>query len=125
MSWRWVIYKGFEYLNEASSKRSEKVRFFRIFINFKCFMTSMIQVQEKPKYDLGTRVLAHVLPHPGHSSDAFLPGRITAHVGKMLPNDGRVPNEKPQHYYWVDLEEGGSVMQSEVRLIPDPRYKRK
>ncbi len=82
---------------------------------------------DKPKYELGAKVLVHVQPHPGHKTEAFLPGSIEECLGKMDIYDGRVPQEEVdfpimQHFYLVALEEGGHVSQFESRILSNPTY---
>ncbi len=81
--------------------------------------------ENQPKYNIGTKVLAHLEPHPGHYTEAFLPGTIEEQLGQMDIYDGRVPQEKVdfpvvQHFYRVRLDEGGEVYQFESRILPNP-----
>ena len=86
-------------------------------------------MNQERKFNVGDRVLVSVEIHPGHVSEAYLPGIISEYKGKMDLYDGRVPQDKVdfpvvQHAYQIKLEEGRSVINFQGRMLPDPRYRK-
>ena len=86
-------------------------------------------MNQRRKFKVGQRVLANVLPHPGHVTEAYLPGVISEYHGKMDIYDGRVSQDKVdfpvvQHAYQIELEECGSVMNFQCRILPDHRFRK-
>lgn len=84
-----------------------------------------MEQQTKPKYELGDKVLVEALPAPGHHEMSWLPGTIEKHLGQIDMYDGRVSQEEVdfpvvQHHYRVELDQGGTIMNAECRIICHP-----